>query len=118
MTLAACTKYQRKSATGGYSDFPLGNQTHYVSFSGNAYTDEETIVRYWHRRCAEICGGRELYKVLSMGDRGRATQQTSFNQLTQTATTYNIVRHKIAGYIECITPPPGYKPTKMLVFPE
>ena len=49
---------------GGYEDFEAQPGVYYVSFKGNALTSKTTVAKFWHRRCADICGGQSNYKII------------------------------------------------------
>ncbi len=74
VVLCACagpTPYQKRDAGEGYHDYEVRPGVHAVSFDGNGRTSRETAITYWHRRAAEICGGRDRYEVLGMDASGR-----------------------------------------------
>jgi len=68
---AGPTPYQRRDAGEGYYDYEVRPGVHAVSFDGNGRTPRQTAITYWHRRAAEICGGRDRYEVLGMDASGR-----------------------------------------------
>ena len=130
---AGCaTPYQEKGYRGGYEDYRAGANAHFVRYTGNGYTGKGTILQYWHRRAAEICGGEGRYEVLSMGadssqhtygnstttytgtsrQVGRSTYQTGTATTQQPVT---VTKHEASGYIRCLGQPatatalaPGY----------
>jgi hypothetical protein len=68
LVLSGCvTPYQPKGLTGGYTDFETQPGVYYVSFRGNGYTSRDTVIKYWHQRAAEICGGSDRYEIVSQG---------------------------------------------------
>lgn len=113
LAISACsTPYQPKGAMGGYEDYPAGAGVRRITFSGNGYTSSGEVLRMWHRRAAEICGGEEAYEVIST-DRDSSTVavggsvttiQTSGNTAyaTTTGPTY-VTRHEVTGLIRCQT---------------
>lgn len=53
--LAGCaTAYQREHITGGYTDFPLADNTYHVRFKGNNYTSRDKVESFLLYRCAEL----------------------------------------------------------------
>ncbi|MFB6345779.1 MAG: hypothetical protein ABEK50_08420 [bacterium] len=64
---AGCsTPYQEYSSRGGYSDFEIEETKHFVSFTGNGYTDLNEVRRYAKYRAAEIAADRgySYFKIL------------------------------------------------------
>jgi len=51
---ACATQYQKVGFTGGYSDYPLGNDQYAVDFEANAFTKHSTVDKYLLYRCAEL----------------------------------------------------------------
>lgn len=68
---AGPTRYQKSDAGEGYNDYEIRPGVHAVSFDGNGRTSRDAAISYWHRRSAEICGGRDRYEVLGMDASGR-----------------------------------------------
>ena len=96
IVLSACvTPYQKVGYTGGYTDFETQPGIYYVSFKGNAYTSKETIILYWHRRAAEICGGPGRYEILS--------QDSSVNPYLSggSSDVSTVYKARAEGYIRC-----------------
>ena len=91
------TSYQPKGATGGYTDFETQPGIHYVSFRGNAHTDKDTVIKYWHQRAAEICQGRNRYEIVSQN----ASTRQDVGAIEGYLFTLN--RHSAEGYIRCKT---------------
>src|SRR2546426_12636489 len=89
------TPYQMAGFSGGYTDFETQPGVYYVSFKGNGYTSKETVVQYWHRRAAEICGGRERYEIVSQD---ASTTQYISGSRGQIDTTH---KARAEGYIKC-----------------
>jgi hypothetical protein len=53
--ISACaTAYQPKSFSGGYTDHQIDDNTAYVTFRGNGFTDPDAVHDYLLRRCAEV----------------------------------------------------------------
>jgi len=71
MVASACsTPYQKKNAfRNGHNDYPVGQNSYYVSYEGNRWTDTDTVSAYWYRRAAEICGGPDKYEVIETSSR-------------------------------------------------
>lgn len=94
--LSACaTPYQAAGFRGGYTDFETQPGIYYVSFKGNGYTSKETVIKYWHRHAAEICGGSDRYQIVK--------HDTSTTQHVA-GTGYGIVtvhKSRAEGYIRC-----------------
>jgi SAM-dependent methyltransferase len=66
LTTSGCaTPYQPHGLRGGFSNVEVRPGLHYVAFDANALLAPSTVLAYWHRRAAEICGGTENYAVLS-----------------------------------------------------
>lgn len=85
LAIACATPYQPKGFRGGYTDFEIQPGIYYVAFEGNGYIGRPGVVRYWHHRAAEICGGSGLYVVLSLADITTTTTVTT--PATANATT-------------------------------
>ncbi len=68
---AGPTPYQKRDAGEGYHDYETRPGVHFLSFDGNGSTSRETVLTYWHRRAAEICGGPDRYEVLGMDASGK-----------------------------------------------
>lgn len=118
--LGACrTPYQRSGFKGGYTDYRAGADMIYVTYSGNGYTDADTIIRYWHLRAAEVCGGPDKYEVIARTDRSTSTQiggtHTSYSGSARTVGNYTtfsgtaresapvtVNRQSAAGYVRCV----------------
>ncbi len=54
ITVSCATKYKKHGYTGGYTDFKIGSDIYKVNFHGNGYTSQDTVYRYFLRRCAEL----------------------------------------------------------------
>ncbi len=53
--LAGCaTAYRREILTGGYTNFPLADNTYRVRFKGNNYTSRDKVELFLLYRCAEL----------------------------------------------------------------
>lgn len=92
---ATPTPYVKSGLRGGYSDFEAQPGIYYVSFQGNAYTSKETVIRYWHDRAAEICGGTYRYEVVSKGN-------SSTQHILGDANDINTVqKSRVEGHIKC-----------------
>ena len=118
--LGACrTPYQRKGFTGGYTDYRAGTDMIYVTYSGNGYTGAETIIRYWHLRAAEVCGGPDHYEVVARSDRSTSTQigqsettysgsattvgnYTTFSGTARESAPVTLTHHTASGYVRCV----------------
>lgn len=71
LLLGACMPgYQSARYSGGYEDYRAGADSVFVGYRGNGFLDRPTVVRYWHMRAAEVCGGDDKYDVLQLQARG------------------------------------------------
>src|SRR5512139_2945737 len=71
--LAGCagpTPYQNRTGGEGYYDYEIQPGIHFVSFRGNGQTSRSTVMDYWYRRAAEICGGEGRFEVIGMNALG------------------------------------------------
>jgi hypothetical protein len=71
--LAGCagpTPYQKRTGGEGYHDYEIQPGVHFLSFRGNGQTTRSTVMDYWYRRAAEICGGEDRFEVLAMDSSG------------------------------------------------
>lgn len=71
--LAGCagpTPYQNRTGGEGYYDYEIQPGIHFVSFRGNGQTSRSTVMDYWYRRAAEICGGEDRFEVIGMNASG------------------------------------------------
>ena len=109
------TPYQPMGVRGGYDDYRAGaGGLVMVTFQGNGYTSESAVVRMWHRRAAEVCGGDDRYEVVDASrsatvTEGASTSQThvtvSGNTAYATTTTQPGMRwtkHKLEGLVRCV----------------
>src|SRR5512140_1474259 len=56
VAITACaTPYQAKGFAGGYSDYPVGNNSYAISVDVNSYTSMSTAMEYAYRRASELC---------------------------------------------------------------
>lgn len=95
--LGGCaTPYQPRGFTGGYANFETQPGVYYVSFQGNGYTPRETVIKYWHTRAAEACGGNDRYEIVERG--ASTTQHIQGN--ASGIVTFNT--HRAEGYIRCL----------------
>jgi hypothetical protein len=115
--LCACaTPYQQAGFRGGYDDYKAGaGGAIMVTFKGNGYTSQSEVVKMWHRRAAEICGGPEQYVVLNSEKSSTVTEgpSTSTTDVTVSgnhayATTtmqpgMTWTKHQLQGLIRCVT---------------
>ena|SRR5512134_2495442 len=67
---AGPTSYQKRTGGEGYYDYEIGPGVHFVSFRANGKTTRSTVMDYWYRRAAEICGGEDRFEVLGMNASG------------------------------------------------
>lgn len=114
--LTGCaTPYQPAGIRGGYDDYRAGaGGAIMVTFQGNGYTSESAVLKMWHRRAAEVCGGSDRYIVLDAErstsvTHGASTSTTdvtvSGNHAYATTTTspgMRWERHKLEGLIRCV----------------
>lgn len=112
------TPYQRQGRLGGYSDYQAGTDAIYVSYAGNGFTDASTIIRYWHLRAAEVCGGSDKYEVLARTDRSTTEVGASRSTFNGSATTHGnyttysgtavhsapitVTKLTAEGYVRCV----------------
>jgi hypothetical protein len=89
------TPYQAKGFSGGYASFETQPGVYYVSFQGNGYTARETVIRYWHTRAADVCGGNDRYEIVQHG--ASTTQHIQGD--ASGIVTFN--KHRAEGYIRC-----------------
>jgi hypothetical protein len=54
LTAGCATTYGPRGLTGGYGEEMIDESTYVVNFSGNGYTDGDTVWKYWIYRCAEL----------------------------------------------------------------
>lgn len=47
----------------GYKTEKVKDNIYYIEFIGNGFSHRKTIVEYWHRRAAEVCGGKDKYEI-------------------------------------------------------
>jgi hypothetical protein len=53
--LAGCASpYGRNTLFGGFSEEKLSDTSYRIAYSGNGYTNEDMVVKYWLHRCAEL----------------------------------------------------------------
>ena len=90
------TPYQPHGFRGGYTDFETQPGVYYVRVSTNAATSGGTTVRYWHRRAAEICGGRNRYEILDASENSESHVSGTRSGIVTTSTS-----HSMSGYIRC-----------------
>jgi hypothetical protein len=91
------TTYQARGFSGGYTSFETQPGVYYVSFQGNGYTPRETVIRYWHTKAAEICGGNDRYQIVQHG----ASTTQHIHGDASGIVTFN--KHQAEGYIRCPT---------------
>lgn len=71
LLLVACSTYQKKGGgSTGYSDRHVKDNIHYIRYSVFLRTDRNVLVKFWHRRASEICGGEDRYTVKRDWDNG------------------------------------------------
>jgi hypothetical protein len=84
---ACAPTYQSASYTGGYEDYRAGADRVFVAYHGNGFLDKSTVVRYWHMRAAEICGGQDKYEVLQLHASGEVEPLSDRRVTTHRETT-------------------------------
>ena len=97
LLLTACaTPYQPDGYKGGYKDYEVQTGIYYVYYRGNAYTSKADVVNFWHTRAAEICGGKDRYKIVD--------QESGYkSSVSGTATLIRTLNKPEAeGYISCL----------------
>ncbi|MGD0405690.1 MAG: hypothetical protein ABSB10_03470 [Candidatus Bathyarchaeia archaeon] len=96
------TPYQPKGFRGGYTDTHIKDNIYFVEFSGNAYIDTTTAVKYMHRRAKELCQEKGFSDYRFMGERDTSTYMMvgSYGGGFAQASTLN--KPGTAAYIECI----------------
>lgn len=68
LVVAGCaTDYQKNGLTGGFAEKQLDGNIWRVGFSGNGYTNYETVQTYWLYHCAELAlaNGHSGFEILS-----------------------------------------------------
>lgn len=61
----ACTTYQKSGFTGGYEEKEIEPRVYdlYYYFNGPSALFENNLEN-WHKRAAELCGGKKNYDVI------------------------------------------------------
>lgn len=107
--LASCvTPYQPRGLLGGYDSEPLGRGQWFVEVRGNGFTSETTLLRYFHRRAAELCGADYEATWQTETDRVATTEAVASGGRTRaraSARTATTARHVVAGVVRCSTQP-------------
>lgn len=85
--LAACASpYGPSGLIGGYRDEKIGDNVYKVSFSGNGYTNEDMVVKYWLNRCAELTvkNGYTFFGLVRGSDKSSLTEhgEEDFRMMT------------------------------------
>jgi len=92
---AGPTPYQRSDGGQGYSDHEVVPGVYDVSFLANTKTPRWTVLEYWNRRAAELCGGQDRYEVLGLNTSGE-------NVVVNTPTLLNVYNlPAVEGRIRC-----------------
>jgi hypothetical protein len=106
MLLVGCsTPYQPKGFGGGYEEVELKPGVYFLSFRGNGYTSQATVMTYWHRRAKELCAERgqfpELLNATAVNDIAGAVGYTP--GLQGGVGSVNVIRKATqTGYIQCV----------------
>jgi len=66
LMFGCATAYQAKGFRGGYNDIQLDENTFRVSFRGNGFTSQDTVITYLLYRCAEITRRQKKTILLSL----------------------------------------------------
>ena len=97
--LGACTAmYQPRSATGGYTDTRLTDNSYIVEFSGNGNTSKEAVWNYWLYRCADLTvqKGYAYFAVLPKASTAALDDQQPIFRLAQNE-AYESEQTKLKG---------------------
>ncbi len=100
LLISCATPYQPKGFSGGYTDFETQPGIYFVSFRDNGYTSRDIVIRYWHQRAAEICGGRQGYEIISSD--ALTTQHIGGTKGSLTT----VHKSSKEGYIRCLNSEP------------
>jgi hypothetical protein len=120
-SLSGCfakTQYKPTDFRGGYSDHEVQPDVHFVTFKGNGFTAREDVILGWHRRAAEICGGRSRYEIIAQGTQTTVSKTPdSYSSTVRSAgdVTYvdtrvnegiSFSKSRAEGYVRCVRPEP------------
>jgi hypothetical protein len=89
LVIGACaTPYQRHGLTGGFSEYPLDDDTYVVTFKGNGFTSRDRVRMYLHHRCAELTleTGHDAFAVIDGQSVDRTAQWVNPGHATTTTT--------------------------------
>ena len=70
ITISGCAnfsptaEYQPSGLTGGYRETLKDDGSYRLEFLFNGYTNPNDALNYWHRRAAELCGGKDKYSII------------------------------------------------------
>ena|SRR5215471_15791535 len=99
LTLAGCaTEYGPANWKGGYKDTHIRDNVYYVEFSGNAFVDSVTAIKYFERRAKEVCeeNGYRDYRVNQERD------ITGFQAVANEGGGTVLQKPGFSGYVECL----------------
>ncbi|MBV1861936.1 MAG: hypothetical protein KUG77_26175 [Nannocystaceae bacterium] len=102
---------------GGHEDFEAQPGLHFVSYQGNSTHSRTDVVRGWHDRAAELCGGHDRYEIVDQATQsqsqqiGRGTGHVQGRAVTAGNTTevegrfvdtsLRIERSRAEGHVRC-----------------
>lgn len=102
--VASCaTAYQPIGFSGGYSDEKVSEDTFFIEFRGNGFTDSGTVMKYLHRRASEVCSkaGYKSYEFRDANHRSNTSATASTNGYGQTSV--NVVeKPRSSAMVRCI----------------
>jgi hypothetical protein len=90
LSLASCsTSYQAAGFGGGYSEIITSSDSYFVTFRGNSYTTDETVMKYALMRASELAleNGYRYFTVLSSTDQTRSVNYVNTQENTSSAAT-------------------------------
>jgi hypothetical protein len=104
--VACATPYQQQGARGGFSEYPMDEDTYVVTFKGNGYTARDRVEMYLHFRCAELTleTGHDSFAIIQgrNADR-RAAWTTPGHATTNTTATVTGVGNTSYGSSQSTT---------------
>jgi len=97
--LTGCvTPYQPEGFTGGYKEEHIRDNLYYVTFNGNAWIDNGTVVKYFHRRAKEVCveNGYRDYHISEQRD------GTQYMVMGSGSGASTVGKPAYSGMVECL----------------
>lgn len=89
--LTSCsTMYQPRGFNGGYSEIVTSDDSFFVSFNGNQFTSNETVMKYALRRASELTihNGYSYFTLISTVDNSNYTGYSN-NCVSRTQNIYS-----------------------------